>query len=77
MRAANDIDHELAAADACEGLVSDLLADGTARLELLQRIAWARELGLDPATADLLHLPPVTPRDALPDASEAVARMSA
>lgn len=30
-----------------------------AELELLQRRAWARELGLDPRTADLLSLPPV------------------
>lgn len=77
MRPENDIDYEQLADEACEGTISDLLADATARLELLQREAWARELGLDPATADLLHLPAVTPRDVLPDASETVARMSA
>jgi len=43
----------------------------------LQRRAWARELGLDPATADLLALPPVPPREVLPDASDVIARMSA
>lgn len=77
MRPENDVEVEQLADDACEGTISDLLADSMARLELLQREAWARELGLDPATADLLHLPAVPPHDALPNASEAVARMSA
>lgn len=45
--------------------------------ELAQRAAWAVELGLDPETADLCTLPPVAPREVLPDASSAVARMSA
>jgi len=70
-------DHEQRADDACAGLVSDLLADTIARCELLQRMAWARELGLDPDAVDLLHLPAVPAREALPDASDAVARMSA
>ena len=75
MRAAND-DVERAAADACEGLLSDLFVDTMGRLELLQREAWARELGLDPATADLLALPPV-PREVAPANDEGLAELLA
>ena len=76
MRAANDSDVEQLADEACAGLVSDLLADTYARLELLQRESWATELGLDPETADLCALPPVPPPDAWPDASVVVLRAS-
>ncbi|MEZ4391973.1 MAG: hypothetical protein R3A48_12825 [Polyangiales bacterium] len=58
------------------GSVSDRIVDLVARLELQQREAWALELGIDPATADLLALPPVPP--SCPDDVYAlVARLSA
>lgn len=40
-------------------VVTDLIVDLVAHLELTQRVAWARELGLDPERVDLLALPPV------------------
>lgn len=45
--------------------VHDLTVNLFADRELRQRRAWARELGLDPARADLLALPPV-PRAEVP-----------
>lgn len=58
------------------GTISDRIVDLVARLELQQREAWARELGLDPSTADLLALPPVPPA-CHDDAFDLVARLSA
>lgn len=65
----------LAANDDAE-IPFDLIADTFGRLELRQREAWARELGLDPRHADLRALPSVAPDDDL-DATELLARMSA
>ncbi|MEZ4391971.1 MAG: hypothetical protein R3A48_12815 [Polyangiales bacterium] len=54
----------------------DLIADTFGRLELRQREAWARELGLDPRGANLSALPSVSREEGL-DATEFLARMSA
>ena len=59
-RIRQDAQGHLGANDDAEGLVlDDHHVNHFAELELLQRRAWARELGLDPRTADLLSLPPV------------------
>ena len=65
----------LAANDDAE-IPFDLIADTFGRLELRQREAWARELGLDPRSANLQALPSVSPEDGL-DATEFLAKMSA
>ena len=43
-------------------ILDDLDADDIAAAELRQRHLWARELGRDPRTTDLLTLPPVPRR---------------
>lgn len=59
-RITQDVREHLGANDTEAGLVlDDHHVNHFAELDLLQRVAWARELGLDPRTADLLSLPPV------------------